>query len=171
MNKFLKSLLALPLALILAFGFASISTSVMAEEGENAQFVDGNWFSIASSKGEVYQVGSQTHGDLMAQLKHYQDAVDADDTASAEKFAIRSWVKGWYAAELGRRAAAEGRNDDARNHYNRAIKYGETAQKPGAGKGETPSRVSDDSAKNFGGTSAVEGARVVKYAKKLLARL
>jgi len=172
MKKIILSLLALPLALTLAFGFTSITTPAHAEEtaAVDNQFVDGNWFTIAAAKGEAYQVGSPTQVALQAQLDLYQSAVEAGDSEKAEHYAIRSWVKGWYAAEIGRKAYEAGDYAGAAAALKRAVTYGKTAQKPGSGKGETAGRVDDDSAPAYGGTSAVEGQRVVAYAKKWLAK-
>lgn len=175
MKKITMSLMALPLALFLAFGFtvSMIPTHVQAEEAATVdnQFVDGNWFSIAAAKGESYKEGGETHVALQAQLELYQAAVDAKDQVKAEHYAIRSWVKGWMAAEIGRLALVDGDLAGAKAAFNRAIKYGKTAQKDGAGKGETAGRVDDETAPNYGGTSAVEGQRVVAYASRYLAKV
>ena len=174
-KKMLLSLMTLPLAFVLAFGFAVSFPSVAKSEGAVAavdnKFLDGNWFAIAAAIGEEYQSGSPTNVALQAQLELYQAAVEAKDLEKEEHYAIRSWVKGWIAAEIGRAALASGDTAGAKTALQRAIVYGKAAQKPNAGKGETAGRVGDETAPNYGGTSAIEGARVVAYAKKLLAKV
>lgn len=178
MKKILSALLALPLALFLAFAVTSttIPTRAHADEAAAAapadnQFVDGNWFTIAEAKGEAYQTGSPTEVALQAQLALYQEAVDAKNTADAEKYAIRSWVKANYAAELGLEAAEAGKGTEAKADYDRALKYAKTAQKKGAGNGEQGDRICDDSAPAWKGCSLVEGQRAEKYIRKLMHRL
>jgi hypothetical protein len=174
MKKIIMSLMALPLALVLAFGFTvSIPTHAKADGAAavDNQFVDGNWFTIAEAKGEGYQTGSPTQVALQAQLDLYQEAVEAKDLDKEEHYAIRSWVKGWVAAEIGRAALVAGDIAGAKAALTRAVKYGKAAQKTNAGKGETAGRVDDDTAPNYGGTSAVEGKRVVAYANKYLAKV
>ena len=170
------SLLALPMALFLALAFTSISISTKVHAADaasvsDAQFVDGNWFAIAESKGEAYKVGSATQVALQAQLDLYQAAVEEKNLVDEEKYAIRSWVKGWVSAEIGLQALEKGDLAGAKAALLRAKAYGKTAQKAKAGLGETESRVNDDSAPSFGGTSAVEGKRVVAYASKYLAKV
>jgi len=173
MNTILKSLRALPLALILAFGFVSVPAASHSDEASvsDNQFVDGNWFSIAAAKGESYKNGSPTNKELNAQLALYQSAVDEKNTADAERYAIRSWVKANYAAELGRLATAAGNYDEAKQNLDRALNYAKAAQKPGAGKGEQEDRVCDDTAEAWRGCSEIEGKRAEAYVKKLQARL
>jgi hypothetical protein len=177
MKHTLKSLLALPLALFLALGIvglmvSSIPSAAYADEGAvDNQFVDGNWFSIADAKGEAYKEGSPTEVALQAQIELYDTAVANQDTEKAEHYAIRSWVKANYAAELGRRELETGNSADARAHLNRALKLAKAAQRASAGKGEQEDRVCDDSAKRWRGCSKIEGQRAEAYINKLLARL
>lgn len=173
MKNMLRTLLALPMALFMAFASASISTptTLHAEGAADAQFVDGNWFSIAAAKGEAYKAGSPTEEALQAQLSLYQTAVESGNVADAEKYAIRSWVKANFAAEQGLRAIEAGDFDSARTHLERALNYAKTAQKPGAGKGEQEDRVCDDSAAKWRGCSKIEGQRAEAYVKKLLKKL
>ena len=174
MKKITMSLLALPLALLLAFGFTiSVPTHAKAEGAAavDNQFVDGNWFTIADAKGESYKEGSETNVALQAQLDLYQEAVEAKDLEKEEHYAIRSWVKGWVSAEIGRVAFEAGDLAGAKAALTRAVKYGKAAQKANAGKGETPGRVNDDAAPNYGGTSAIEGKRVTAYANKWLSKV
>jgi hypothetical protein len=152
-------------------GVATDADNAAAAPAVDNQFVDGNWFGIATAAGEDFKTGSPTQVALQAQLDAYQSAVDAKDLAKEEHFAIRSWVKGWVAAEIGLEALQSGDLAGAKKALLRAKKYGMKAQKPGAGLGETPSRVGDDTAPAFGGTSSVEGARVVAYADKYLAQV
>lgn len=177
MNSILKTLRALPLALlVMALGFASMPTLSHADESATAeasdsQFVDGNWFDIASAKGEVYKAGSPTNEALEAQLALYQTAVDSKDTESAEKYAIRSWVKANYAMLLGQNALEAGNYSDAKKHLNRALKLAKAAQKEGAGKGEQKDRVCDDSAASWRGCSKIEGQRAEARINKFLAKV
>jgi hypothetical protein len=177
MNKILKSLLAMPLALLLAFVFVSYAPAKIHADGDQAaavsdnQFVDGNWFTIADAKGEAYGTGTPTNVALEAQLALYQEAVEAKDTAKAEKYAIRSWVKANYAADLGLTAIESGDTAAAQAHLARALKYAKAAQKPNAGKGEQKDRVCDDTADAWRGCSAIEGKRAEKYVRKLMKRL
>lgn len=174
MKKILSTLLALPLALLLAFAvFSAPAAKAHADETivSDAQFVDGNWFQIAEDQNEAYKVGSPTEVALQAQLTKYQDAVEEKDAAKAEKYAIRSWVKANFAAQQGLEAAEAGKAAEAKGHYDRALKYAKAAQKKGAGLGELESRGHDDTAPTWAGDSAVEGKRAEKYVKKLLKRL
>jgi hypothetical protein len=156
------------IGMLFVIGFAPmIATAATAADNV---YVDGNWFAIAQAKGESYETGSPTEVALQAQLKNYQDAADNKDLKAEEHFAIRSWVKGWVAAEEGLEAMQAGNNDEAREDLNRAVKYGQKAETPGAGLGEDPSR-GDDSSAAFEGKSEIEGARVVAYAEKYLAKL
>jgi hypothetical protein len=159
--------LAITLALGITFTSFAKATPAQAEETataatvENAQFVDGNWFT---------ESGNVDSG-LQAQIDLYDAAVEADNTADAEKYAIRSWVKANYAAELGRRAMEKGEYAEAKTHLQRAVRLAKKAQKPGAGKGEHANRVDDDSAAQWQGTSRIEGLRAEAYAQKLLDRV
>jgi hypothetical protein len=177
MNKILKSLLAMPLALILAFVFVSFAPTKIHADGDAAatvsdsQFLDGNWFTIAQAKGEAYGEGTPTNQALEAQLALYQEAVDAKDTSKAEHYAIRSWVKANYAAELGNQALGSGDTSSAQAHLARALKYAKAAQKLNAGKGEQKDRVCDDTADTWRGCSKIEGQRAEKYIRKLMKRL
>jgi hypothetical protein len=177
MKNTLKALLALPLALFLALGMVGLMVSstprpAFADEAAvDNQFVDGNWFSIATAKGEAYKEGSPTEVALQAQIGLYQEAVTNEDTEKAEHYAIRSWVKANYAMELGRQALEAGKQEDAREHLNRALKLAKAAQRSGAGKGEQEDRVCDDSAGAWRGCSKIEGQRAERRIGKLLARL
>lgn len=157
------------LALTLAFGFAFTinllvpkpafaEDSAVASEVNDAPFVDGNWF---TSTGSVDSA-------LQDQIDKYNEAVEAGNTADAEKYAIRSWVKANYAAELGRQAMEAGDLAEAKKHLERAVKLAKKAQKPGTGKGEHGNRVNSHDAPKWGGTSAIEGERAEAYATKLL---
>ncbi len=177
MKKTLKTLLAVNMALFLAlmtFSFAAPAT--IHAEGDQAAvvdnpFVDGNWFTIAQAKGEAYGEGTPTNVALEGQLKLYQDAVDTKNAADAEKYAIRSWVKANYAAEVGLEAIEAGKYADAKEALDRALKLAVAAQKAGAGKGEQQDRICDDTAPAWKGCSAVEGKRAEKYVRKLMKRL
>jgi hypothetical protein len=151
-----------------AYADGDTTTAAAAAAPADNQFLDGNWFTIAEAKGENYVTGSPTEQALQAQLAKYQAAADASppDYAQEEHFAIRSWVKGWVALAVGENALDSGDLATAKACFARAKKYGRAAQKPNAGLGETASRVNDDSAPAFGGTSAIEGARVVAQASK-----
>lgn len=166
-----KHLLALPLAiLIMAFGVLSTPSVTRADNDEASvsdnQFLDGNWFQIAADKGEAYTEGSPTNVALEKQLDAYQTAVENRDLANEERLAIRSWVKGWVAAEIGRSALEAGNYSEAKTALKRAIKYGKAAQKPGAGKGEKHACGGDGG--RFQRCSAEEGADVVTYAQGYL---
>ncbi len=179
MKTILKSLRALPLALIMAFGFTAAPAPSHSDEAaatasvSEAKFVDGNWFTIAESKGEAYKVGSPTNLELEAQLDLYQTAVESKNTADAEKYAIRSWVKANYAMLLGQNALESGNYEQAKVDLARALKLAKAAQRPGAGKGEKEDRVCDDTAAPWQGCSKVEGKRCedrVKAFQKKLAK-
>jgi len=137
----------------------------------DAKFVDGNWFQIADAAGEEYKTGSPTNLALNDQIDKYNEAVSNHDDASAEQYAIRSWVKSLYAANQGLTALEAKDYALAKHHLNRAIRLAKRAQRDGAGLGEAPDRVNDDSAQQWKGTSKVEGARAQAYAEKLLARV
>lgn len=177
MKKTLKTMLAVPMALFLALMTVSLTVPAKIHaDGDQAAavdnpFVDGNWFSIAQAKGEDYGEGTPTNVALEGQLKLYQDAVDSKNAADAEKYAIRSWVKANYAAELGLEAIEAGKFSEAKGHLDRALKLAQAAQKPNAGKGEQKDRVCDDSAPAWKGCSSVEGKRAEKYVRKLMRRL
>lgn len=178
MTKILKSLRALPLALlVMALGFTVVPATSHSDEAaatasvSDNQFVDGNWFTIAESKGEAYGTGTPTNVALNAQLELYQTAVEAKNTADAEKYAIRSWVKANYAMLLGQNAMEKGDYPQAKIDLARALKLAKAAQKTGAGKGESEDRVCDETAAEWKGCSKIEGkrceARVKAFQKKL----
>jgi hypothetical protein len=179
MNTILKTLRALPLAMVMALCIVSLPTLSHADDAAPAaasttvdnQFVDGNWFAIAEAKGEAYGEGSQTNVALNAQLELYQTAVDDKNTADAEHYAIRSWVKANYAMLLGQNALEAGKYAEAKTHLNRALKLAKAAQKDGAGKGQKGDRVDDDNAAAWQGTSKIEGARAEARVKAFLAKL
>lgn len=176
MKKHLSTLLALPLALFLAFAvFSTVATPTKVHADEavvvDNQFVDGNWFTIAEAKGEAYGEGSATNVALNAQLELYQQAVEDKDTAAAEKYAIRSWVKANYAMLLGQNALEAGNYAEAKTALNRALKLAKAAQKKGAGSGEQADRVCDDTAKPWRGCSEIEGKRAEALVEKFLAKL
>lgn len=136
--------------------------------GDN-KFVDGNWFSIAESRGESYAVGSPTNLQLEAQIKAYQTARDSRDLMGEEHYAIRSWVKGCIAAEIGLEALEKGDTVTARIYFHKAIKDGLKAQAEGAGKGEAAPCGGD--AAHFRSCSTDEGKWVVAYAEKYLDKI
>lgn len=172
MKNALKTLRALPLALIMALGIAGFTpTHAVADEASTVdnQFVDGNWFSIAADKGEAYKVGSSTNQALQTQIDAYEGAKTDGDVVKEEHFAIRSWVKGWCAAEEGRLAFVAGDLTKAKSDFSRAKKLGLKAQKPEAGKGEKASCGGSNGA--FEGCSAEEGVKVVAYCDRWLAKV
>ena len=128
--------------------------------------LDGNWM---NEKG--YKEGSPANESLNAQVEAYNQAKDAGDTAEAERLAIRSWVKGWYAAELGRLAFVAGDKVAAKAHFLRAKSHARAAQLPSAGRGEVGGKDDTDGAPAFGGTSKREGIRVAAYADKWLNKI
>jgi hypothetical protein len=135
------------------------------------QYVDGNWFQIAKDRGEEFTTGSPTQVALQAQIDAYKQAVSDKDLDKEVHFAIRSWVKGWNELALAENAMDSGDKVTAKRLFTRALRYGEAAQKSGAGLGEDPGRQGDDGADSFNGTSKIEGARVQAQAQKYLGEL
>ena len=159
MKKFLMVLMA-----VFAFSIVSI---VSTENGsvDNGN-LDGNWMDE-----QGYQEGSPAHQSLEAQVALYDSAKADKDTEACEKYAIRSWVKGWYAAELDRKAFVAGDMVKAKKDLLRAKAYGVVAQKLKSGRGEVVGKDDSENAPKFGGTSKREGIRVVAFAEKWLAKI
>jgi tetratricopeptide (TPR) repeat protein len=156
------------LTLLVVLGLAL--TGISAENTASNRLVDGNWFTIAADEGPGYgAAGDKVATELQVQIEAYEEAVQAsteanakDETAlaSCETFAIRSWVKGQYALQMGLVALNRGDYEAAQGHYQRALSYGQKAQRAHAGRGE-----------KVEGTSLEQGKIVVDIANRQLAKI